>query len=145
VQLDALKLELPCVFNDPPHAAEFEVMVQFVVATVENSRALTPPPFELAEFKESVHPVVAKVLYFRVATAPPNIAWFEEIVQSAALTTESSVAQNAPPYRAELSFIVLSAAMTAESAAAWTAPPQPEARFEMAVQDNMLTVEKSPA
>ena len=129
-----------------PLEAAFDTRTQFArtivaVARLDVPLTATAPPQD-ASFEDIVQSVAVTVESSCVLTAPPHVAAeFEDIVQCIAVTVESPPAKTAPPHPAEFKDIVQSVAVTVESSAAETAPPPQAAEFEDIVQFAAATSE----
>ena len=90
------------IIEPPLKEAKFEVITQFAKDAVLQ--------------KAAVRLVLPSAVLLPTATAPPQEAEFEVMVQSVAVTVESPSMQIAPPPEAEFEAIVQFAAVTVESA-----------------------------
>jgi hypothetical protein len=112
------------------------------------SRTISAAPLEEAVFEVSTQFAkvsVAVVSFFCsafpcTATAPPVKAEFVVMVQSVAVTMESSSAATAPPLEAEFENIV-HCAVTVEYSLAMIAPPPPDPEFKVIVQSAAVAIE----
>ena len=71
--------------------------------------------FEVSALFARVIVAVVRLVFIPTATAPPQQAELEVIVQSVAVTVESSPAKTAPPQQAELEEIAQFVVVTVES------------------------------